>query len=117
MLSYDSQVLASARIGAAGVEKLCRDLQVDPSDRKVRNMLAITIKLVLATLHILLALDSFQAHMTISLQLSEREQHMPQVLLLAWKMGAQQMGFFSRSEFEQGVQVCMRMYSLRYTLI
>ena len=79
MLSYDSQVLASARIGAAGVEKLCRDLQVDPSDRKVRNTkytLAIAIKLALATLHILLALDSFQAHMTISLQLSEGEQRM-----------------------------------------
>lgn len=28
-----------------------------------------------------------------------------QVLLLAWKMGAQRMGFFSRSEFQQGAQV------------
>ncbi|KAL3148790.1 hypothetical protein ABBQ38_014198 [Trebouxia sp. C0009 RCD-2024] len=49
------------RIGPEGVEKLCRDLQVDPSDRKV--------------------------------------------LLLAWKMGAQQMGFFSKSEFEQGLRL------------
>lgn len=47
-------------IGPEGVEKLCRDLQVDPADRKV--------------------------------------------LLLAWKMGAQQMGFFSRSEFDQGLR-------------
>ncbi|DBA81092.1 TPA: hypothetical protein ACH3X2_007066 [Trebouxia sp. C0005] len=48
-------------VGPEGVERLCRDLQVDPADRKV--------------------------------------------LLMAWKMGAQQMGFFSRSEFEQGLRV------------
>lgn len=32
------------------------------------------------------------------------DSHNLQVLLLAWKMGAQQMGFFSKSEFEQGLQ-------------
>lgn len=51
---------AEDSIGPEGVEKLCKDLQVDPADRKV--------------------------------------------LLLAWKMGAQQMGFFSRPEFEHGMQ-------------
>ncbi|KAL4430988.1 hypothetical protein ABPG75_006244 [Micractinium tetrahymenae] len=46
-------------IGPEGVEKLCKDLKVDPTDRLV--------------------------------------------LLLAWKMGAQKMGYFSRAEFKAGL--------------
>ncbi|KAL4859445.1 DCN1-like protein 2 [Chlorella vulgaris] len=46
-------------IGPDGVEKLCRDLKVDPSQREV--------------------------------------------LLLAWKMGAKRMGYFSRQEFRDGL--------------
>lgn len=46
-------------MGPEGVEKLCTDLKVDPSDRLV--------------------------------------------LLLAWKMGAQKMGYFTRSEFKCGL--------------
>ncbi|KAL4426820.1 hypothetical protein ABPG77_006606 [Micractinium sp. CCAP 211/92] len=46
-------------IGPEGVEKLCKDLKVDPTDRLV--------------------------------------------LLLAWKMGAQRMGYFSRAEFGAGL--------------
>ncbi|PSC73760.1 DCN1 4 [Micractinium conductrix] len=46
-------------IGPEGVEKLCHDLKVDPTDRLV--------------------------------------------LLLAWKMGAVKMGFFSREEFKAGL--------------
>jgi DCN1-like protein 4/5 len=48
-------------IGPEGVEQLCADLKMDPSDRRV--------------------------------------------LLLAWKMGAQRMGFFTRQEFEQGMRL------------
>lgn len=46
-------------IGPVGVERLCSDIGVDPSDRKV--------------------------------------------LLLAWKMGAERMGYFSRVEFLRGM--------------
>lgn len=56
-------VALKCHIVAAGVEKLCRDLQVDPSDRKVRNIMclpAIAINLVLVDLRILLAWGSFQ---------------------------------------------------------
>lgn len=47
-------------VGPEGTERLCRDLGLDPADRKV--------------------------------------------LLLAWKMGAQRMGYFSRQEWNQGFQ-------------
>jgi len=47
-------------VGPEGTERLCRDLGLDPADRKV--------------------------------------------LLLAWKMSAQRMGYFSRQEWNQGFQ-------------
>lgn len=56
-------VILKRQIAAAGVEKLCRDLQVDPSDRKVRNIKClptIAISLVQADLHLLLAWAAFR---------------------------------------------------------
>lgn len=55
----DEESTSEDVIGPEGVEKLCKDLKVDPTDRLV--------------------------------------------LLLAWKMGAQKMGYFSRAEFRTGL--------------
>ena len=97
--SESQSVIESAH---AGVERLCSDLRIDPSSRKV----------ICNAPRCVMHLYFGRYRSSACKMCSDTTLTCPdccigpiQVLLLAWKMGASRMGYFSRQEFTNGIKL------------